>query len=241
MQLRYTIPNSFTALSLLLGVSSIVTTQLGDLELAAWIIVWCGLLDVMDGLSARLLKATSNFGAEFDSMADLVAFGVAPAVLVLNAGLQLGGVEYDTGQFWVLVVAVAIFVLAGAMRLARFNLISDQPSTGWFAGVPITAAGGGLVSSLVLVLINYPDIAGSLPLHLYLPILMFVLALLMISRLRFPKTGLRKSKLFNAFQIVMIAGVYYCGITRSWPEFLFAMAIIVMISGIIAGRLTRNA
>ncbi len=97
------------------------------------------------------------------------------------------------------------------------------------------------MSSLVLVLINYPDIAGSLPLHLYLPILMFVLALLMISRLRFPKTGLRKSKLFNAFQIVMIAGVYYCGITRSWPEFLFAMAIIVMISGIIAGRLTRNA
>ncbi len=77
--LRYTVPNSFTALSLLLGVASIVTTQLGDLELAAWIIVWCGLLDVLDGVSARLLKATSNFGAEFDSMADLVAFGVAPA------------------------------------------------------------------------------------------------------------------------------------------------------------------
>ena len=241
MQLRYTIPNSFTALSLLLGVASIVTTQLGDLELAAWIIVWCGLLDVMDGLSARLLKATSNFGAEFDSMADLGAFGVAPAGLVLNTGLQLGGIEYDTGQFWVLLVAVAIFVLAGAMRLARFNLISDQPSTGWFAGVPITAAGGGLVSSLVLVLINYPDIAESLPLQLYLPILMFVLALLMISRLRFPKTGLRKSKLFNAFQFVIIAGVYYCGITRSWPEFLFVTAIFLLISGIIAGRITREA
>ncbi|MBT8102424.1 MAG: CDP-alcohol phosphatidyltransferase family protein, partial [Gammaproteobacteria bacterium] len=53
--LRYSIPNSFTALSLLLGVASIVTTQLGDLELAAWIIVWCGLLDVLDGASARLL------------------------------------------------------------------------------------------------------------------------------------------------------------------------------------------
>jgi CDP-diacylglycerol--serine O-phosphatidyltransferase len=241
MLLRYTIPNSFTALSLLLGVTSIVTTQLGDLELAAWVIVWCGLLDVMDGLSARLLKATSNFGAEFDSMADLVAFGVAPAVLILNTGLQLGGIEYDTGQFWVLVVAVAIFVLAGAMRLARFNLISDQPSTGWFAGVPITAAGGGLVSSLVLVLIHYPDVAASLPLQLYLPVLMFVLALLMISRLRFPKTGLRKSKLFNAFQLLCIAGVYYCGITRSWPEFLFAMAIFLLITGIIAGRLTRDA
>ena len=239
--LRYTIPNSFTALSLLLGVASIVTTQLGELELAAWIIVWCGLLDVMDGASARLLKATSSFGAEFDSMADLVSFGVAPAVLILNAGLQLGGIEYDTGQFWVLVVAVAVFVLAGAMRLARFNLVSDVPSTGWFAGVPITAAGGGLVSSLVLVLIHYPDITASLPLHLYLPVLMFVLSLLMISRLRFPKAKLRKSKAFNVFQVLVVAGVYYCGITRSWPEYLFGMAIFLLIAGTIAGRISRDS
>jgi len=238
--LRYTIPNSFTALSLLLGVASIVTTQLGELELAAWIIVWCGLLDVMDGASARLLKATSSFGAEFDSMADLVSFGVAPAVLMLNAGLQLGGIEYDTGQFWVLVVAVAVFVLAGAMRLARFNLVSDVPSTGWFAGVPITAAGGGLVSSLVLVLIHYPDVAASLPLHLYMPVLMFVLSLLMISRLRFPKAKLRKSKVFNAFQVIVVAGVYYCGITRSFPEYLFGMGMLLLIAGIIAGRVSRD-
>ncbi len=239
--LRYTIPNSFTALSLLLGVASIVTTQLGELELAAWIIVWCGLLDVMDGASARLLKATSSFGAEFDSMADLVSFGVAPAVLMLNAGLQLGGIEYDTGQFWVLVVAVAVFVLAGAMRLARFNLVSDVPSTGWFAGVPITAAGGGLISSLVLVLIHYPDVAASLPLHLYMPVLMFVLSLLMISRLRFPKAKLRKSKIFNAFQVLVVAGVYYCGITRSWPEYLFGMGVFLLIAGIIAGRISRDS
>ncbi|MBT8110356.1 MAG: CDP-diacylglycerol--serine O-phosphatidyltransferase [Gammaproteobacteria bacterium] len=239
--LRYSIPNSFTALSLLLGVASIVTTQLGDLELAAWIIVWCGLLDVLDGASARLLKATSSFGAEFDSMADLVAFGVAPAVLMLNAGLQLGGIDYDTGQFWVLMVATSVFVLAGAMRLARFNLVSDQPSTGWFTGIPITAAGGAMVSSVVLVLIRYPDIGASLPLHLYMPVLMFVLALLMISRLRFPKAKLRKSKFINAFQILSIAGIYYCGVTRSWPEYLFGMAIFLFIAGIIAGRITRDA
>ncbi|MGI9234915.1 MAG: CDP-diacylglycerol--serine O-phosphatidyltransferase [Woeseiaceae bacterium] len=238
--LRYSIPNSFTALSLLLGVASIVTTQLGVLELAAWIIVWCGLLDVMDGASARLLKATSNFGAEFDSMADLVAFGVAPAMLMLNAGMQLGGIQYDTGQFWVLMVAVAVFVLAGAMRLARFNLVTAQPSTGWFTGIPITAAGGAMVSSVVLVLIRYPEIADSLPLHLYMPVLMFVLALLMISRLRFPKTKVRKSRLINVFQVVSIAGIYYCGITRSWPEYLLGMAVFLFIAGIIAGRITRD-
>lgn len=240
-RLRYTIPNSFTALSLLLGIASIITTQLGELELAAWIIVWCGLLDVLDGVSARLLKATSDFGAEFDSMADLVAFGVAPAVLMLNAGLQIGGIEYEAGQFWVLLVAIASFTLAGAMRLARFNLQSDQPSTGWFTGIPITAAGGGIVSTFVLVLIEHPDVAGALPLHLYMPVLMFVLALLMISRLRFPKATKRDSMLMNAFQVIVILGIYYCGITRTWPEFLLGIGTFLMISGIIAGRMTRDS
>lgn len=238
--LRYSIPNSFTALSLLLGVASIITTQLGDLRLAAWIIVWCGLLDALDGLSARLLNATSSFGAEFDSMADLVSFGVAPAVLVLNAGLQLGGVEYDSGQFWILLTAISVFVLAGAMRLARFNLASDRPSGGWFTGIPITAAGGGMLSSLVLVLIYHEELADSLPLHLYLPVLMFVLAILMISRIRFPKATRRKSNFINVFQVVSIAGVYYCGITRTYPEYLFGIAIFLLIAGIIAGRITRD-
>lgn len=227
-------------MSLLLGVASIVTTQLGDLELAAWIIVWCGLLDVLDGVSARLLKATSSFGAEFDSMADLVSFGVAPAVLVLNAGLQIGGVELDTVPFWILLVAVAVFVLAGAMRLARFNLTSEETPNGWFAGIPITAAGGGLTSSIVLVLIYHEEIAASLPLHLYFPVLMFVLALLMISRIRFPKATRRDSNFINVFQVLAISGIYYCGITRSYPEYLLGMGVFLMIAGIIAGRITRD-
>lgn len=238
--LRYTIPNSFTALSLLLGVASIVTTQLGDLELAGWIIVWCGLLDVLDGVSARLLKATSSFGAEFDSMADLVSFGVAPAVLVLNAGLQIGDIEVESGQFWVLAVAVAVFVLAGAMRLARFNVASEETTHGWFSGVPITATGGGLISSIVLVLIHHDDIAVLLPLHLYFPVLMFVLAILMVSRIRFPKATRRKSNFINVFQIVSIAGIYYCGITRTYPEYLLGIGLFLMIAGIIAGRITRD-
>ena len=241
IRFRYTVPNSFTALSLLLGVASIVTTQLGELELAAWIIVWCGLLDVMDGLSARLLKATSDFGAEFDSMADLVSFGVAPAVLMLNAGMQIGGVEFESGQFWVLLVAIAVFALAGAMRLARFNLVSEQPTHGWFAGVPITAAGGGMVPAVVLVLIHHPDVAAVLPLHLYMPVLMFILAMLMVSRLRFPKAVKRDNLFINAFQVFVIAGVYYCGITRSWPEYLLGIGTFLLISGIIAGRMTRNS
>jgi CDP-diacylglycerol--serine O-phosphatidyltransferase len=228
-RIRYTIPNSFTALSLLLGLGSIVTTQVGDLEFAAWLIVWCGLLDTMDGVAARLLKATSSFGAEFDSMADLVSFGVAPGILVFNAGLQIGGVEVESGQFWVLLTACGVFVLAGAMRLARFNLATDK-----------TAAGGGLVSSMILVLIRHDDISNLLPLHLYLPILMFVLAILMVSRLRFPKAVIRKSIFINAFQIINIAAIFICAIFRIFPEYLFGIGIFLLVAGIIAGRITAD-
>ena len=238
-RIRYTVPNSFTALSLLLGLGSIVTGHLGELEMAAWMIVWCGLLDVMDGLTARLLKATSNFGAEFDSMADLVAFGVAPAMLVLQAGMQVGGVEPGSGSFQVLLVSVGVFVLAGAMRLARFNLSSHKPVRGWFTGVPITAAGGGLTATAVILLDRYHEIAASLPLNLYLPILMVALALLMISTLRFPKIVRRNSKVINSFQAFNVVASYYCGITRSYPEFLFSMSIFLLISGLVAGMITR--
>ncbi len=238
-KLRYTIPNSFTALSLLLGVASIVTSQLGNLELAAWMIVWCGLLDVMDGLAARLLNATSSFGAEFDSMADLVSFGVAPGMLVFHAGMKVGGVQQDSGAFWVLLVSVGVFVLAGAMRLARFNLTTDKPRTGWFAGIPITAAGGGLISSAVILLVRYEDIADALPLHAYLPVVMFVLALGMMSSIRFPKITKRKSNIINGFQVFTVVATYYCGITRSYPEFLFLMGLFLIVAGIIAGRITK--
>ena len=240
--LRYTIPNSFTALSLLLGIASIVTTQLGGkeyLELAAWMIVWCGLLDTMDGVAARVLKATSSFGAEFDSMADLVAFGVAPAILMLNAGMQIAGVEYGTGQFLLLTAAAGVFTLAGAMRLARFNLPTSVPERGWFVGVPITAAGGGLCSSLVLVLLHHEQIAFAMPLKLYLPVLLFVLAILMISRLRFPKAVIRDNKFINTFQIINIALIFYCGVTRTWPEYLFGIGVFLLVAGIIAGRISK--
>ncbi len=238
-KLRYTIPNSVTAASLLLGISSIVTGQLGDLELAGWMIVWCGLLDVLDGVAARLLNATSDFGAEFDSMADLVSFGVAPGMLMIQAGITYGGFELFSGAFWVLLVSVGVFVLCGAMRLVRFNLTSEQPIRGWFSGIPITAAGGALTSTAVILMVKYPDIATAMPLQAYLPGMMFVLALGMISTLRFPKAVKREGIIVNAFTGFNIIASYYCGITRSYPEYLFFMGIFILVAGIIAGRTSK--
>ncbi|MDH3439453.1 MAG: CDP-alcohol phosphatidyltransferase family protein [Gammaproteobacteria bacterium] len=238
-RLRYSIPNSVTAISLLLGIASVVTGQLGELELAGWMIVWCGLLDVLDGVAARVLKATSDFGAEFDSMADLVAFGVAPGMLMLQVGIEHGGFELFSPAFWVLLASVGVFVLCGAMRLARFNLNTDDTPTRWFTGIPITSAGGALISTTCILIVRYPEVAGAMPLHAYLPVIMFVLALGMISRIRFPKAKVRKSNFLNAFQGAVIIATYYCGITRSYPEFLFFMGIFLLVAGIIAGRINK--
>ena len=79
----------------------------------------------MDGVAARVLKATSSFGAEFDSMADLVSFGVAPAILVFNLGLQYGGVELESGQFWGLLVAIPA-LSAFALFRNRIELLSAE-------------------------------------------------------------------------------------------------------------------
>jgi phosphatidylserine synthase len=91
------------------------------------------------------------------------------------------------------------------------------------------------------VLLHQEQIAGVLPLQLYLPVLLFVLAILMVSRIRFPKAVIRDSKFINAFQFINIALIFYCGVTRSWPEYLFGIGVFLLIAGVIAGRISKPA
>ena len=237
---RYSIPNMFTAASLLLGFASIITSQTGNIEQAAWMIVWCGILDVMDGLSARLLNATSPFGAEFDSMADLVSFGVAPAILMLNAVMYLNDIDRHSIEFWVLSVSVSAFVLAGALRLARYNLSSDHPMKGWFSGIPITAAGGGLTATAVILLLRHNAILDAEWINLYVPIFMFILAICMVSTFKFPKMMKRDGLYINLFQAFNFSVSCYCAVTRSYPEFLFFMGIFLLIAGTVVGLFAKT-
>lgn len=237
---RYSIPNMFTAASLLLGFASIITSQTGNIEQAAWMIIWCGILDVMDGLSARLLNATSPFGAEFDSMADLVSFGVAPAILMLNAVMYLNDIDRYSLEFWVLSISVSAFVLAGALRLARYNLSSDKPMKGWFSGIPITAAGGGLTATAVILLLRYDAILDAELINLYVPIFMFILAIGMVSTFKFPKMMKRDGLYINFFQAFNFSISCYCAVTRSYPEFLFFMGIFLLIAGTLAGFFAKT-
>lgn len=133
---RMLVPNFFTLLGLCAGLTSIRMSIEARYDLALAAIVFAALLDGLDGRVARLLKTSSRFGAELDSLADFVNFGVAPAVMIFTWGLG------DLKSFgW---IAVMIFALASALRLARFNVMIDEDKPRWqkdfFTGMPTPAA-----------------------------------------------------------------------------------------------------
>jgi CDP-diacylglycerol--serine O-phosphatidyltransferase len=147
---RMMVPNFFTLLGLCAGLTSIRMSIEGRYDFALAAIVFAALLDGLDGRIARLLKASSRFGAELDSLADFVNFGVAPAIMIFTWGL---GDHKSLG--W---IAVMLFALASALRLARFNTMIDDERPKWqsdfFLGVPTPAA------AIVVLLPIYLDHLG---------------------------------------------------------------------------------
>jgi CDP-diacylglycerol--serine O-phosphatidyltransferase len=133
---RMMVPNFFTLLGLCAGLTSIRMSIEGRWDFALAAIVFAALLDGIDGRIARLLKASSRFGAELDSLADFVNFGVAPAILIFTWGV---GDLKSAG--W---ICVLIFALCSALRLARFNVAIDEDKPKWqsnyFTGMPTPAA-----------------------------------------------------------------------------------------------------
>jgi CDP-diacylglycerol---serine O-phosphatidyltransferase len=141
----------------------------GDYKNAAILILIGMMLDSMDGRIARMLHVDSDLGKELDSLADVVTFGVAPAMMAYYS--------YFT-EFGVVGMAISgLFPLFGAYRLARFNINAVKSSNTYFTGVPITA-GGGLLTLLTLFQGKMPEII--------LPIAFFIICYLMVSTIRIP-------------------------------------------------------
>lgn len=223
--LKYWVPNGFTAFSMILGLASMVASAKGNFELAAWMILWGTLLDKLDGSAARLLGATSRFGVEFDSFADFVTFGIAPAALVYFRVSTLVAGWHATA----LTVAAAFYAVALGVRLARFNTAAEDPAM--FSGVPGTLAGAVMASGYLTW-----DVFGLAERWLsYLPAFLLILGALMVSNLRVPKLKVRKSRAFNVFQFGMIAVAYIFGPLRIFPQVLFVMAMTYLLGGLFVG------
>ncbi len=173
-KLAYILPNMFTAASIFVGIFSMVSTINGDFVFASWLIFLALLFDALDGRVARLTNTCSHFGVEFDSLADIVSFGVAPALLIY---MYIGN---DYGRLGI--VISAMYVVLGAIRLARFNVTTAQTEPSVFIGVPIPTA-AVFISILVLLFEDY------ILLHDYKFIILIgtvLISLLMVSNIRYP-------------------------------------------------------
>jgi CDP-diacylglycerol--serine O-phosphatidyltransferase len=174
---RMLIPNLFTLMALAAGLTAIRMGVEQRFELAIAFILVAALLDALDGRIARLLKATSKFGAELDSLADFVNFGVAPAIIIFTWALDgLRSIGW---------IAVLIYALCAALRLARFNVMLEQGEgeprwkKNYFVGMPAPAAAISVMLPLYFAQLGVPGVEVLRPLIL---VHVLFIALMMVSR-----------------------------------------------------------
>jgi CDP-diacylglycerol--serine O-phosphatidyltransferase len=172
--LRTLVPNVITLLALCAGLSAIRLAIEGKLEWALGAIVFAAILDGVDGRIARLIKGQSRFGAELDSLADFVNFGVVPGLILYFWGLnELRSVGW---------IACLVFAICTALRLARFNVMADDPNrpswaANFFVGVPAPAA------AIIVLLPIYVNFLGLPRLTYFTLLYTLAIAFLMVSRL----------------------------------------------------------
>ncbi len=215
----YLLPNMMTMASLFVGFVGMLWSLEGRFEMAAVAIMASCLFDGLDGKLARLTNATSDFGVQLDSLADLVAFGVAPALLAyqwhLHAFGRLG------------IVAAFLLIACGALRLARFNVQSGKISKKFFIGLPIPAA-ACLVAAFVLFA-HHVDIASTpLAAHVLL-VLSLAVSLLMVSAVRYFSFKEVEALRTHRFSTTVTA-LLLCALIASEPKlllFLFGMGYLL--------------
>ncbi len=216
----YLLPNLVTTGGLFAGFYGIVATMNGQYDLAAWFILISAVFDALDGKVARLTGTTSRFGVEYDSLVDLVSFGVAPGLLMYTWALQ------TFGKFgW---LAAFLYVVCGALRLARFNVQVNTVESRRFVGLPIPAA-AGMVASCVLL---FYHLGGSGTIKKFsIVLLIYVLAYLMVSNHSynsFKDPGLVKRQPFG----FLVLAIIFIIVVVAQPEImLFAISSVYVASG----------
>ncbi len=213
------IPNLFTTGNLFCGFLAIISTFKGRPFYGAVSILIAVVFDQLDGKIARLAGANSRFGIEYDSLADLVSFGVAPALLIYYWALE------GFGRLgW---LAAFLFLACGALRLARFNVQTTTTDPKYYTGLPIPAA----ATLIALTILLYHRLGEKLTTeHITILIMMYGLSFLMVSNIRYPsfkELGLLRRKPFSVLVFVVSSIV----VIVAEPEimlFLFCSAYVLL-------------
>ncbi len=200
---RAVVPSLFTVLNIFCGFSAVVQTAAGAYHQAAWFIILAAVFDTLDGVMARITKSSSSFGVEFDSLSDVVSFGLAPSFLVYQSLL------FRDGGLGLMVSSLPLIL--GALRLARFNSQLVGFSKEYFRGLPIPASA---LTISAYIITFYADTTGFTPLSAsLLPPLVTVVSLLLVSTIRYDllpqisRRGIRQHPLRFTLLVVAVTAI----------------------------------
>jgi CDP-diacylglycerol--serine O-phosphatidyltransferase len=218
----YILPNTLTLCGMFMGFYSILASLKGLYVDASWAIIIAMVFDGLDGWVARLTHSTTRFGIELDSLSDLVAFGVAPAVMLFKWNLaSYGRIGWS---------AAFLFMACGALRLARYNVQMGSAESKSFTGMPIPGA-ATIVATMVIF---YHEIWQTVPAkNIYILLLTFILAVLMVSTLKFHGAKEIDFSKRKPFWILVAIVVGFAIIVMHPPIALFIFAMIYLFEGII--------
>ena len=225
------VPSIFTLANLFFGVWSIVLAWEGDYYRAAWWIIIAGVLDMMDGLTARISNTGTRFGAELDSLVDMVSFGIAPAVLIYAFQFS------NQGPFaWVFSYG---FVVCVALRLARYNLHTEDAPSGTFTGLPSPAAGMTLATYYPFTQTGfYQTQIANLPWNQILVFLPIILGLAMVSNVRYPRTPRIGVRTTRGWLGLIVNGTVLGFAIFSRDIFFFPLGIVYVSYGLVRAAIT---
>jgi CDP-diacylglycerol--serine O-phosphatidyltransferase len=223
----YLLPSMFTMANMFCGYACIVHAMRGEFATAAPFIGFAIVLDMLDGRVARLTGTTSEFGVEFDSLADVISFGVAPALLAFTWGLQpLGRVGWAAGF---------LFVAAAAVRLARFNIQAATQDKKYFAGLPSPAAAAVPAATVFA----YPVGLDEPALALFALAVVIVPALLMVSTVRFRSFKTFDLQLRRSYTVLLVVALGLALLAAQPQIFLVVLAYLYLASAFIGMVWTR--
>jgi CDP-diacylglycerol--serine O-phosphatidyltransferase len=219
------VPSLFTLFNLFFGIWAMVLATRGDFYRAGWFIVFAGILDTLDGRVARISGTGTRFGAELDSLVDIVSFGVAPAFLMYQVEFAGGG-----QAAWIFCY---FYVMAAAIRLARFNVTQAGRAKTHFIGLPSPAAGMTLATFYPFSQTPLFESMRDLPWHLLLTFLMIALTILMVSNVHYatlPRASFRTARGLLGLALIVVILVF--GIWKH-DVFLFPLGIAYMTYGVV--------
>jgi CDP-diacylglycerol--serine O-phosphatidyltransferase len=216
----YVLPNIFTSLNIFCGYYAVIAA-IDDKFVAASVAIIIGVMfDILDGKIARATNTTSKFGTEYDSLADLISFGLAPGLMIYLWALKpLGRIGW---------LAAFLFMACGALRLARFNSQVGTVSSDHFVGLPIPAAAG--MSATAVLFFSKFGLSGKVH-PIFILILLYILSFLMVSTIRY--NSFKKPELFRKMNFnVLVAVILILIFIAAQPSVaLFLLAVAYVASG----------